>query len=237
MRGRILLQRRGEGTKHNFQVNILRMHITSYQHLSFAISVSQYSCPEGTYGTKLGATDVSDCESCTEGYYCESHPGPPTTTETQSPCGEVHLYCPQKSPKPVQVEMGYYTIDANMQQGMDSSHIRTDQVQCEPGFHCQNGVRYACRAGTYGETSGLVSEICSGLCPRGFFCPENSVNPIPCSPGAYSTGGAADCTNCEIPPEISTEVINSLCRDDRSCCIDFLDEWMKHNILVGEQGE
>ena len=63
------------------------------------------------------------------------------------------------------------------------------------------------------------------------------MNPIPCSPGAYSTGGAADCTNCEIPPEISTEVINSLCRDDRSCCIDFLDEWMKHNILVGEQGE
>jgi len=151
----------------------------------------KYSCPEGTYGDKIGASDVSDCKPCTPGYYCPSHPGPPSTLDTQVPCGEVHLYCPKGSSKPLSVDLGFYSIDAELSQDINTGHIRTDQVECELGFYCQNGLRYPCRAGTYGESLGLSSEDCSGLCPRGSFCPVNSIHPLPCSPGAYSTGKSA----------------------------------------------
>ena len=182
----------------------------------------KYSCPEGTYGDKIGASDVSDCKPCTPGYYCPSHPGPPSTLDTKVQCGEVHIYCPKGSSKPLSVDLGFYSIDAELTQDLNTSHIRTDQVECELGFYCQNGIRYPCRAGTYGESLGLASEDCSGLCPRGSFCPVNSIHPLPCSPGAYSTGGATDCTSCDLPPNVPHDVIKNMCRDDRSCCLDAL---------------
>lgn len=182
----------------------------------------KYSCPAGTYGVKTGASDVSDCRQCSAGMYCPSHPGPPTTEDTQVPCGNVNVYCPGGSPVPLRVDLGHYSIDESddVKEGMDTRHTRTAQVECEPGYHCQNGVRRPCRAGTYGETQGLVSEDCSGLCPRAHFCPEKSVRPLPCSPRAYATGGAKECMSCDVPPNVPTEVVLTMCRDERSCCLD-----------------
>lgn len=138
---------------------------------------------------------------------------------------DAHLYCPEGSHEPLTVDLGYYSITefADSKQGLDTKHTRTAQVQCEHGFVCTNGVRYPCRAGTYGKTSGLYDEDCSGMCPRGFFCPENSIEPLPCSPGAYSTGGASDCTSCEVPASVPVELLHSMCRDDRSCCLKVFD--------------
>ena len=51
---------------------------------------------------------------------------------------------------------------------------------CEKGTFCINGIKESCPAGTYGETDGLTSNVCSGLCPAGYFCPEGSVSPTPC---------------------------------------------------------
>ena len=97
---------------------------------------------------------------------------------------------------------------------------RTAQVECHPGFFCEGGIKRPCPSGTYGEASGLASDTCSGLCPRGYFCPEASLRPLRCAPGAYSTGGASDCTSCEVPASVPADAINSMCRDDRSCCLD-----------------
>ena len=72
----------------------------------------KYSCPLGTYGVKMGTSDVSaECQPCSEGMYCPSHPGPPTTEETQLKCGNVNVFCPRGSPKPVSVASGHYTIN------------------------------------------------------------------------------------------------------------------------------
>jgi hypothetical protein len=123
------------------------------------------------------------------------------------------------------VDLGHYSIDesGDVKEGMDTRHTRTAQVECEPGYNCQNGVRRPCRAGTYGETRGLVSEDCSGLCPRAHFCPDSARAGLPCSPGAYATGGAKECTSCDVPPNVPAEVVLTMCRDDRSCCLDVFD--------------
>ncbi|KAL7555220.1 hypothetical protein ACHAWF_018965 [Thalassiosira exigua] len=185
----------------------------------------KYNCPAGTFGVMTGAQDESDCEPCQAGYYCPSHPGPPTKSETQVPCGDAFLFCPEGSSEPLNVEMGHYSIteSAESKESMDSSHLRTAQVLCEPGFYCENGIKRPCPRGTYGRSPGLHTDICSELCPPAYFCPENSVYPLPCSPGAYSTGGAKECTSCEIPLTVPVEVVNSLCRNDRSCCLDVFD--------------
>ena len=100
------------------------------------------------------------------------------------------------------------------------SHCRT-LYYLSPGYYCKDGLRFKCAEGKYGDTSGLHDEMCSGYCPRGHFCPENSINPIPCSPGSYSSGGAKECTSCEVPLTVPMEVINTMCRNDRSCCFDY----------------
>ncbi len=168
---------------------------------------------------------MNDCKPCSPGKYCPSHPGPPTTEDTQLPCGNPNVYCPPGSPAPTTVDLGFYSINESFfmdQEVSAKTNQMTSQVQCEPGFYCKNGVRHPCRAGTYGSKYGLMNENCSGLCPRAFFCPETSVDPLPCSPGTYSIGGAKECTSCDIPQNIPVEVIlNSMCRDDRSCCLNF----------------
>jgi hypothetical protein len=187
----------------------------------------KYQCPGGTYGSKEGAGDVSECQICPPGHYCPSYPGPPTTHETIIRCGESYLYCPQGSPEPKDVDTGHYSISNEIDPGqahdesLEYSDRRTGQVVCPPGYYCKLGVRHKCPPGTYGEKPGQTE--CE-LCPRGFFCPLNTVNPLPCSPGAYSSGGAAECTSCEIPLTVSQEKKNRMCRDDRECCFSVFGE-------------
>ncbi|RYH10771.1 hypothetical protein EON65_39170, partial [archaeon] len=76
---------------------------------------------------------------------------------------------------------------------------------CEPGFHCNNGVKSPCPAGFYGDRPGLNSSMCSGQCAAGYFClegtvhyssrpcgnssvycPTGSAKPLPVPPGYYS---------------------------------------------------
>lgn len=173
----------------------------------------------------LGATDVKDCKKCETGYFCPSYPGPPTTKDTLELCGDSYLFCPRGSSKPLHVDLGHYSVTelSNGEAWTDDEHWkdrRTSQILCEPGFYCNYGIKLPCPPGTYGDTSGLFSLDCSGLCPRGFFCPENSSKPLPCSPGSYSTGGARDCTSCEVPHTVPMAKINAMCKDDRSCCFD-----------------
>lgn len=62
---------------------------------------------------------------------------------------------------------------------------RSLQLQCEPGYYCQRGVRFPCPAGSYGNTRQETQSSCSGSCAPGFYCPLASTNAtaIPCGDG------------------------------------------------------
>lgn len=190
----------------------------------------KYQCPGGTFGERRGLVDASECEICPTGHYCPSYPHPPTTRDTIIACGDSYLYCSRGSSEPKTVDMGHYSISNDMYPGqandesLEYTDRRTGQVICPPGWYCKLGLRYKCPAGTFGEKPGLTDESCSGLCPKGFFCPVNTVNPLPCSPGAYSSGGAAECTSCDVPETISMEKKNRMCRDKRDCCFSVFEE-------------
>ncbi|CBK23508.2 uncharacterized protein [Blastocystis hominis] len=55
-------------------------------------------------------------------------------------------------------------------------NIHVDVTSCPRGNYCKNNVQYICPAGTYGNTLGLSTPLCSGLCVAGFYCPEGTIN-------------------------------------------------------------
>ena len=127
----------------------------------------KYSCPPGTYGTIQGAHDASQCQECEAGYYCTSHPGPPTTKETRIACGKEDIFCPAGSVHPRQVDAGYYSID-EYSQDMEGNGTRTAQVIAPRGWYALDGIRRPCPAGTYGDTPGLATRTL--LLLRKSFC-------------------------------------------------------------------
>lgn len=56
-----------------------------------------------------------------------------------------------------------------------SSSCRIGVRQCGLGTYCVNGTVYDCPAGRYGNSLGLSSPLCSGVCRAGFYCPVGSV--------------------------------------------------------------
>ena len=56
-----------------------------------------------------------------------------------------------------------------------------DTCECKPcpvGHYCPGPVPpINCPCGTYGSTTGLATDACSGDCPAGYYCPEASVAP------------------------------------------------------------
>ncbi len=53
---------------------------------------------------------------------------------------------------------------------------------CEPGHYCMNAVKMPCPEGYFGNVSSLSTEECSGVCPKGFYCPQGTISPLsnPC---------------------------------------------------------
>ncbi|CAM9954154.1 unnamed protein product, partial [Hapterophycus canaliculatus] len=55
------------------------------------------------------------------------------------------------------------------------SFLSIDSGECE-----------ACGAGTYGKDAGLTGLECSGLCPRGYYCPDGTASPtLRCPAGTF----------------------------------------------------
>ena len=75
-------------------------------------------------------------------------------------CG-TYRYCPEGSEKKLFVMPGYYGKGS-----IDDNHY-SEQIICEPGHYCDRAKKQICPAGTYGNTSGLLTRHCSGLCPAG----------------------------------------------------------------------
>lgn len=138
-------------------------------------SVKPLKCPAGRFSVSRGlGTDLCDGE-CMQGYYCPAG----STSMAPYPCGLPSVYCPPGSPASKAVDVGYYSIPE------DSGPLRHGQLPCGAGTYCTGGVRIACPAGRYGDTEQLVTSNCTAACPKGYYCPEGSVLPIPCPAGTF----------------------------------------------------
>jgi len=74
------------------------------------------------------------------------------------------------------------------------STTRAAERKCEPGFFCQQGVKFHCRPGTWGGEYGLSTSSCSGNCAPGYYCPLGSIAATEkfCGdPSRYCPGGSA----------------------------------------------
>lgn len=155
------------------------------------------------------------CLSILLGVYCPLISGNPLIHETalNYPCGGAHLYCPLRSPKPLTVSLGYYSIGGEGF-GSDIEHLfRVDQKICPKGSYCVLGRKYSCPSGRFGDKTGLFEESCSGFCPAGYFCEEETIDPEPCRDNSYSPPASSTCISCNSPLEGRTR-----CKTSRECC-------------------
>ena len=119
-------------------------------------------CGRGTYNEATGGKEISDCNDCMQGYYCETEglsnvtaqcdPGyyckrgaqvrnPWNVTENWGPC-PVGTYCPRGSSAPIQCEAGTFN----------------DRIGQETCFPCLD--EYYCETGAINRT----------ICPKGYYC-------------------------------------------------------------------
>lgn len=180
-------------------------------------TVEPIPCPQGYFGNNTGLIDEtcsSDCwlggcnptqQLCYEGYYCP----PGSIAGNQYACGDPSYYCPIGSANPLLVSPGYYTFGRGSGGGISDASgssssggfTQVGQRICEEGFFCSGGIKSECLPGYYGDSKGLQTGACSGLCPMGYYCPAGSFNATThrCPSGRYgATEGLSD-SSCSGP--------------------------------------
>jgi len=166
----------------------------------FCVDGERFECPPGTFGSRRGETKTSCEGTCHGGYFCPAG----STSAEQELCPREY-YCPQGTGAPKKVKPGFYLPEED----------RSIQKECPKGHWCKiSGEKFPCPSGTYGESTGLKTPQCSGVCPVSYFCPEGAIRPIPCtekssfcpgavaasvpvSPGFYTTESLSWQVQCE----------------------------------------
>ncbi len=181
----------------------------------YCIHGKRLQCPEGTFNNHTGSSTKEDCRPCKKGFYCPSEDGNPSTKSNEVQCGDVNQYCPEGSPRPLTVDIGFYSLgDEEYNDESDVESYRSEQKVCPKGSFCRRGRKYNCPAGTFGDEIGLSNKLCSGFCPAGFFCSEGTSEPQECPNNSYSTPGNNVCIECNNIPEDGRE----RCKTSRICC-------------------
>ncbi|KAJ8368244.1 hypothetical protein SKAU_G00082720 [Synaphobranchus kaupii] len=161
-------------------------------------SAIQSPCAPGTYQDQPGQ---ADCAPCPAGHFCtgSSHPDP---GHTPSPCPKGH-YCPPGAKSGAEFPCPAGTFSD--QTGVSSA----DQcAPCPPGKYCSSAGLAAptghCSAGylcIHGAVVPQPAGDASGRrCSSGTYCPQGSINMVPCPPGTYNplegTGSVDACLPC-----------------------------------------
>ena len=138
-------------------------------------------------GSRISATDNTTLTlalPCEAGFYC--------TEGGRYECGGAGVYCPVLSYSPLTVSPGWYTT------GGSSSDTRVDQKACPAGSYCSGGEKFACAAGSYGETPLQRDVECSGMCDVGYWCEEGSTDPQQheCGEGLPASGVLKSAVYC-----------------------------------------
>ena len=85
-------------------------------------------------------------------------------------CGNPASYCPSGSASVSPTPQGFFAIETTAGSGLYYNVSR-----CEPGYYCVDGVSAACQPGRFGDTWGLFTDDCTGLCTAGYFCDAASI--------------------------------------------------------------
>jgi hypothetical protein len=173
----------------------------------YCVSGVRYPCPSGTFNPYSGKSSVKDCRKCKRGWYCKSG----SRESKQFPCGGIDRYCEEGSSEPLYVSVGHYTTGGEAYNHNRINH-RTNQMICPVGHYCDDGAKFPCPRGRYGNQEGLMHELCSGFCPAGSYCPEGTDEPIPCPHDTYASAGWHRCVQCQ------TKEKYERCKHHRSCC-------------------
>eukprot|EP01012_Entosiphon_sulcatum_P020572 TRINITY_DN2549_c0_g1_i18.p1 TRINITY_DN2549_c0_g1~~TRINITY_DN2549_c0_g1_i18.p1 ORF type:complete len:7257 (+),score=712.60 TRINITY_DN2549_c0_g1_i18:702-21773(+) len=157
-------------------------------------------CPAGTFNIKLGSQAVSQCDSCTAGFYCGSDglyaptgccasgyycPGG-NRLPNPNPC-PVGFYCPACSAAPLNCPSGFYQDMEGQGQckicpagyycsedDLCATGNYTVPMPCPAGFFCPSGTKFAaefpCPVGYYSDATMLSSDYECQPCPAGMYC-------------------------------------------------------------------
>ncbi|XP_075462630.1 uncharacterized protein LOC142498006 [Ascaphus truei] len=166
-------------------------------------------CPEGTYSSRDGLSNESECKACDagqfcageglitstgqcqEGYYCPGRASSPSPSHCLCPAGS---FCPVGSGLPTLCPSGTYSN----QTGLVSLRLC---LSCPPGMFCDGLAGHApsghCWPGYYctaGSSTPIQHEVMEG-----FFSSDGAFRPEPCPPGTYQPlRGQSICVPC--PP-------------------------------------
>ena len=165
----------------------------------------ELECPKGTFALLEGKADA--CDPCTLGFYC-----PTMHLSVKIPCIE-GSYCKLGSVNPVACPVGTYrlstqagvvgeclpctnTADSSIGANCPTFGIQTPSPGCSQGFFCKWGAFSS--APMY--TQNIANTKVFGPCPKGYFCPTDTISPQQCLAGTYSTSHlnyvGTQCTNC-----------------------------------------
>ena len=148
-------------------------------------------CPPGSYQVD---TQQASCDICPGRYYC---PGFGNTILTDCPEG---YFCPSNS-----TVYAANPCPASTYSNVTNLLEESECQDCPPGFYCFSAGDVeptgACAAGYYctgGASSPTPTDGTTGnVCPAGGYCPENSIEPLPCPAGTIAPSeGAINETAC-----------------------------------------
>ncbi|PIK41162.1 hypothetical protein BSL78_21986 [Apostichopus japonicus] len=193
---------------------------------------TEFPCPRGTFNNLTHRTDLSDCQPCAPGDYCDqiglSEPAGPcdagffclTGSNSSSPtfgddadeCPVGH-YCPQGTAQPQACPPGTYSPSVRRQ-------AVEECLNCTAGRYCptfgMNATGDLCSAGYYCESGADIAEFVP--CPQGHYCPMGTDVPEECPPGTWSDQtqltAENECYNCTAGfycPTSAMTVVTEIC--------------------------
>jgi hypothetical protein len=134
-------------------------------------SHTEFLCPNGTYSALYGRTNVTQCTTCTPGYYC----GEPGLTEPSAKCREGY-FCGGGSSVATPHESGKSGLQISYvgETCVESLNTTINDI-CPPGHYCPRGSEspVQCPPGTNSSSTGLVNVTDCPPCTQGFYCPLN----------------------------------------------------------------
>ena len=196
---------------------------------------NELPCPAGTYGNRIGLSDMSECSTCPAGYYCPEGTAGYPRVELQCPLGHFCLAGTTtqfEHPCP----FGTYSTVFGLQ--------REDQcVVCPAGRYCSggdgiggqacyrghfcpenSGAPTPCLGGTFTEATGSDELVLCKLCPAGYYCISGTDSPAPCDAGTYNPllgqDNVDDCRPCTAGLACTTIALtqpNELCSAGHFC--------------------
>ena len=178
-------------------------------------------CPKGYFGNSTRRTSLSQCHPCTAGYFCDMEgmtkpkgkcyagyfctekaitPTPFNQTEGGRPCDQGY-FCVEGSKQQTPCPIGTYGNAPKLHNVGECSVCDGGKFCAAPGLSSPTG---SCLAGYYcsgrAELQNPAEKSYGDICPKGYYCPEQTTSPFACPPGTFNneTKGARpeDCLPC-----------------------------------------